>query len=101
MADFLFAIGSSWDYRPDAKLSQEGAETVAVIAFVGEQLLDAGKKADTSLGLRTIGSVAGRQDKNPRATKFVNNRMNLAVSAAFGQANRLDLRPPFPPPEQR
>ena len=101
MTDFLFAVGTSWDHGLDAKLAQEGAKLVAVITFIGQQLLDAGQQADTGLGLRAIGSVAGRQDKNPRAAELINHRMNLAVSAAFGQANRLNLGPPFPPPAQR
>ena len=101
MTDFLFAIGATGDNGLDAELSQEGAEFIAVITFVGQQLRDAGNETDAGFGLRTIGGVAGRQDKNPRTTKFINNRMNLAVSATFGQANRLKFRPPFPPPAQR
>jgi len=64
-------------------------------------LLDARDEADAGFSLCAVGGVAGRQDKNPRATKLINDCMNLAVSAAFGQADSLNLRPPFPPPAQR
>jgi len=64
-------------------------------------LLDAGKEADASFRLCAIGGIARRQDKNPWTTKFINNRMNLAVSATLCQADSLNLRPPFPPPAQR
>jgi len=101
MTDFLFAIRAPRNYRLDAEFSEESAKAVAVITFIGEQLFDAGNEANASFGLRAVGSVPGRQNKNPRTTKLINDRMNLAVSAAFGQADSLNLRPPFPPPAQR
>jgi hypothetical protein len=101
VADFLFAIGTPRDNGLDAELAQKGAEAVAVIALVGEQLLDAGNETDAGFGLCAIGGISGCQNKNPWAAKLINNSMNLAVSAAFGQADSLNLRPPFPPPAQR
>ena len=101
MPDFLFAVGTSGDDGFDAALAEEGAEVVAVIALVGQQLGDAGNKADAGFGLRAIGGVAGCEDKNPGAAEHIDDRVDLAVPPAFGQADRLNFGPPFPPPAQR
>jgi len=101
VADFLFAVFAARDDGLDAELAQEGAEGIAVVTFVGQKLFDAGNETDAGFGQRAFDDVAGRQDKNPRPAKLVDDRVNLAVFAAFGQADRLNLRPPFPPPAQR
>ena len=101
MTDFLFAIGAAGNDRLNAEFSEEGTKAVAVIAFIGEQLLDARNETDAGFGQRALGRVARGQDKNPRTAKLIDNRVNLAVSAALGQADSLNLRPPFPPPAQR
>jgi hypothetical protein len=101
MTNALLAVRPPWDHRPDSGLSQGLAEFVAVIGLVAQQLFDAGKQTDTCRRDRAVGYVAGREDQDPRATIFVNEPVNFAVPAAPGDANRLRLRPPFPPPAQR
>lgn len=101
MTDFLFAIGAARDDRFDASLAQKSTEAVAVIASVGKQLLDARDQAHTRFGLRAIGCVARRKDQDPRTTELINNRVDLGVLASFGQADRLNFGPPFPPLAQR
>jgi hypothetical protein len=46
IANALFSIGFAGNDRPDVVGFEEGAECIGVVAFVGEELADAGDKAD-------------------------------------------------------
>ena len=100
MANALFPIGFAGNDRPDLVGFEEGAERIGVVAFVSEELVDAGDKADAGFCNLTICSIARREDQDPGTAKVVDNRMNLAISATLGDAY-LRLRPPFPPLAQR
>ena len=101
MANALFPIGFAGNDRPDVVGLEEGAERIGVVAFVGEELADAGDTADAGFCHHAICSVARREDQDPGTAKVVDNRMDLAISTTFGDAYRLRLRPPFPPLAQR
>src|SRR5208282_4539558 len=83
IANAFLAIGLAGDDRLDAVLFQEGAERVGIIAFVSEKLAYAGDQADTGFGHHAVGGIARREDQNPGTTQRVDNRVNLAVAAAF------------------
>src|SRR6478736_2122494 len=85
----------------DAVLAQRLAERVAVISLVTEQLGDAVEQTDTCRPDCAVGSVARREDQDPRAAQLIDKAVNLAVAPALSDANRLFRRPPFPPPAQR
>ena len=101
MADALFAIALARDHRLDVVGFEEGAEGIGVIAFVGQKVGDAADQADAGFGHHAVGGVARREDEHPGATERVDNRMDLAVSTALGEPDRLRPRPPFPPLAQR
>jgi hypothetical protein len=101
VTDFLFAIGSAWYHRLDAELFEECPDGVAIIAFVGEKLFNAGDQTDAFLRHRAISGVTGCNDEGPRAAEFVDYRVDLAVATAFREPDRLKIGPPFPPPAQR
>jgi hypothetical protein len=101
MADALVAIGLAGNDRLDVVGLEEVAEGIGVVTFVGEKFADAGDQADAGFRHHAIGRVAGREDEDPGTAKAVDDRMNLAVAAAFGEADRLFLGPPFPPLAQR
>ena len=101
MADTLLAIGFAGDDGSDAVVLEEGAERIGIVAFVRQQLGDAGDQADAGFCHHAVGGVAGREDEHPGTAQIVDNRMNLAVSAALGEAYGLRLCPPFPPLAQR
>jgi len=101
MANALIAIGLARDDGSDAVLLEEGAEGIGVVTFVRQQLRDAGDQADAGFGHHAVCGIAGREDEHPGTTQIVDNRMNLAVSAALGDAYGLRLCPPFPPLAQR
>jgi hypothetical protein len=100
-ADFVFAVGFAWDDGFDAALLEEGADCIGILAFVGEELFDARDQADAFFGHHAIGGIAWREDERPGAAIFVDNRVDLAVAAAFCRPDRLKIRPPFPPLAQR
>lgn len=101
IADTLFPIGLAGNDGLDPLLFEVGSERVGVIALIGEKLGDAWNQADTGFGDHAIGSVSRSEDEDPGPTQLVDDRVNLAVSAAFGEPDRLRLRPPFPPLAQR
>jgi hypothetical protein len=101
VADALPAIGFARDDGLDSAFFEEGAERIGVITLVGNKLGDAGDQAHAGFRDDAIGSVAGRQHEGPWTAFFIDNRMDFAVPAAFGDADRLRLGPPFPPPAQR
>ncbi len=70
-------------------------DRVRIIALVGEELLDPGDQADAFLSHHAIGGVAWRQDERPRPAGRVDDRVDLAVSAALRKPDRLKIRPPF------
>src|SRR5215467_15833106 len=65
------------------------------------QSSDTGDRARACFGHSAVGSIAGREHEYPGPALFVDNRVYLAVSAALGDAYRLRLGHPFPPPAQR
>ncbi len=101
MTDFLFAVALARNDRLDAALLEEGADSVRVIALVGEEFLDAGDQTDAFLRHHTISGVARREDKDPRSTLFVDHRVDFAVAPALRKPERLEISPPFPPLAQR
>ena len=58
---------------------RKALKRIGVVAFVGEELADAGDAADASLCDHAIGGVARREDQEQRTAQVVDNRMNLAV----------------------
>jgi len=78
-----------------------GAERVGVVGPVGEQFGDTIDQADAGFRQHAVGHVARGQDQDPGAAEPIDSRMDFTVAAAFGDADRLRLAPPFPPPAQR
>ena len=101
VADFLLAVGFARNDGLDAVLFEKEADGVGVVAFVGEKFFDAGNEAHAFLRHRAIGGVARREDERPRPAELVDYRVDLAVLAAFRDADRLKIGPPFPPCAQR
>jgi hypothetical protein len=101
MPNALLAIGFAGDDRLDPAFFEEAAKPIGVISLVGHEFRDAGDQAHASFSHNAVGRVARRQYEYPWATLIIDNRMDLAVATAFGDAYRLRLGPPFPPLAQR
>ena len=99
--DFLFAIALSRNDGLDAALLEESSDGVSVVTLVSKELFDAGNQTDAFLRHHTIGGVARREDKCPRSTIFVDQRVDFAVAPALRKPDRLKISPPFPPLAQR
>jgi hypothetical protein len=74
---------------------------IGVISFIGDKLSDSGYQAHAGFSHNAVGRVARRHYEYPWTALIIDNRMDLAIPAAFGEAYRLRLRPPFPPLAQR
>src|SRR5580700_2142477 len=85
----------------DTALFEEGAKRIGVISLIGDQFGDAGDQAHAGFSHHAIGGVARRQHECPWPALFINKCMNFAVPPALGDAYRLRLGPPLPPPAQR
>jgi hypothetical protein len=101
MADLVLAVGFAGNDSLDAALFEESSDRIGVIAFVGEQFLDARNEANAGFRHDAIGNVAWCQDEDPRPAKLIDYRVDLAVAAALRSPDRLKICPPFPPLAQR
>src|SRR5262249_46685826 len=89
------------DDRLDPTFFEEATKCIGIISLVCYQFSDAGDQAHAGFGHDAVGRVARRQYEYPRTALIIDNRMDLAVPTAFGDAYRLRLGPPFPPLAQR
>lgn len=101
VANALLAIGLTGDDRLDAAFFEETTKRIGIVSFVGHEFSDARDQAHAGFGNDAVGRVAGCQYEYPWTAVIIDNRMDLAVPAAFGDAYRLRLSPPFPPLAQR
>ena len=101
VAKTLLTIRFSRDNRLDPTFFEEATKRVSVISLVCYQFGDAGDQAHAGFGHHAVRRVARRQHEYLRTALIINNRMDLAVPTAFGDAYRLRLGPPFPPLAQR
>lgn len=101
VADLLFAVGFAWDDGLDAAVLEKSPDRIGIIAFVGEEFLDARDETDAFFGHHAIGDIARGEDERPGPANRVHYRMYLAVVAAFRKPDCLKIRPPFPPLAQR
>jgi hypothetical protein len=97
----LLAIGFAGDDRLDPTFSEEVAKRIGVISLIGYKFGDSGDQAHAGFGHNAVGRVAWRQYEYPWTALIIDNRMDLAVPATFGDTYRLRLGPPFPPLAQR
>ena len=95
------AIGFAGNDGGDPLFREIAAKRIGVIALIDDEFRHARDQTDAGFGHSAIGGVARGEDEDPGSTELVDDRMNLAVSATFGDADRLPLRPPFPPLAQR
>ena len=97
----LLAIGLTGDDGLDAAFFEESTKRIGVVSLVGQEFSDARDQAHAGFGNDAVGRVAGCQYEYPWTAVIIDDRMDLAVPAAFGDAYRLRLCPPFPPLAQR
>ena len=101
VGDFALAVGATGDDRDGAGPAAGPAQVVGVVALVGEDV--AGPVGAGEQGRRDgdIGDVARREDQREGAADDVGEGVDLGGLAAARGADRLRLRPPFPPKAER
>lgn len=95
------AIGLVGNDRPRTTIDDLGAQTVAVISFVGDQRAH-GRRERQNIGRGCdIGVLARGQMKGDRPTERIAQRMDFGRTPAARAADRLIAFPPFPPEAHR
>ena len=101
VADAFLAIGFAGDDCLDPTFFKEATKRIGIVPLVCYQFGDAVDQAHAGFGHNAVSRVARRQYKYPWTAPIIDNRMDLAVPTAFGDAYRLRLGPPLPPLAQR
>ena len=99
--DLDFAVRLRGDDRRGSALDQPGAQGVAVVAFVGDQVVRGWNGIDRLDRDLDIMRVARRQQEDVRASFLVADGVELGVPATFGDADTMSQGPPFAPPAVR
>lgn len=100
-AAFPNAIALGRDVGDRALVLDQIADAVAVIGAVGVDDAAPGQGAQQVLSGATVSSLARCQQKSERSALAVGEGMDLGVAAASADADRLEVRPPFPPAAER
>jgi len=77
------------------------ADRVAVLSLVGQHDGAQCKIIEQDIGRAAIGNLTTRQQEAEWPAFAIGERVQLAVAAASADPDRLDERPPFPPPAER
>ena len=100
-AQALLAIGLAGNNWLDAAIAELLAQVVAVIGLVTEKLGGAFDTPDQALTNRIVVRLAAAQEDGEKAALSICDCVDLRVAPTARAANRLALRPPFPPPAER
>lgn len=95
MLDLDFAVGLRRDDRNGAALDQPGAQSVAVVAFIGNQIVGWRHGIDRQHRDFGIMRIAGGQQEDVRAALLVADGVELGVPATFGDADTMSQGPPL------
>ncbi len=76
-------------------LGDEPAQGVGVVTGIGDDMAGAGKPREQALGLRAVGSVAGRDGEADRQAECIHGGVDFGRQAAAGAADGVSLKPPF------
>ena len=89
------AVLAGRDAWGGALRDQRGAEPVAVLAFVGEQLLGARERGKQQKSAFVVAHLAFGEQQDDRAALTVADGMELGVQPAFGAPDTSGKSPPF------
>ena len=95
---------AGWIVRDDrnrAALEKKATQTIAVISRVGSQAPACRNSGDQGCRDTNVAEMAGRHFDGDGASARVDDGVDFRGAAAARTANRLRLRPPFPPAAER
>ena len=102
MPDGAAAASAARNDRHGPGGPQSPPQRVGVVAAVGDQPADRPGRGGDDLGRASyVAGIARRETDGPRAAEEVGEDMDLGGAAASRDADRLCLRPPFPPWAER
>ena len=100
-AGFPAAVGLWRDVGDRALRLDQVADAVAVIGAVGMDDAARGQVAQQCFRRAAVGGLARRQVEGERPALRIGDGVDLGVAAASTDADRLGVRPPFPPAAER
>jgi hypothetical protein len=89
------------DDRNRAALKKKATQTIAVVGGVGSQATACRNSDDQGCRDANVAEMARRHFDGDGASTRVDDGVDLRAAAAARTANRLRLRPPFPPAAER
>ena len=89
------------DHRLGTALNKEGAQSIAVIGGVGGAQAAGWQGCEQGNGNGRVAPLPRRYLERERTAATVDNSMDFCRSAASRAADRLIIRPPFPPAADR
>ena len=93
-----WVVGDDWD-RP--ALSQEATQPIAVISCIRGQAPTGRNSTDQGCRNPNIAEMTGRHFNGDGTSVRIDDSVDFRRPAAARAANRLRLRPPFPPAAER
>ena len=100
-AAFPAAVAFGRDVGDRTLFLDQVADAVAVIGAVGMDDAAPRQGVQQVLGSTAVGGLSGRQQEGERSALSVGDGVDLGVATASADADRLDVRPPFPPAAER
>ena len=95
------AIALGWDVGDRALVLDQIADAVAVVGAVGVDDAAPGQSVQQMLGGAAVGGLSRRQQEGERSSLAVGDGVDLGIATAPADADRLEVRPPFPPAAER
>jgi hypothetical protein len=100
-AAFPDAIALGRDVGDRALFLDQVTDAVAVAGTVGVDDAAPGQCVQQMLGGAAVGGLSRRQQEGERSALAIGDGVDLGVAPAPADANRLEVRPPFPPAAER
>ena len=100
-AAFPDAVALGRDVGDRALFLDQFADAVAIIGTIGVDDAATGQCTQQVLGGAAVGGLSRRQQEGERSALAIGDGVDLGVATAPADADRLEVRPPFPPAAER
>ena len=82
ISDFALAVGSTWDHRNRACFAKAFAQSIGIIALVGDQISYASGPFDQIICNGDVGHITWRQEQGEGTPKNIRQGMDLGCLSA-------------------
>ncbi len=100
-AAFPASVALGWDVWNRTLNLDQVTDAVAVVSAVGMDETAWRQFVQQKLASLAVGSLARRQQEGERSALTISDGVDFGVASASADADRLGVRPPFPPAAER